>query len=197
MFKFRTLTICLKLRVVVTVLRVVFCSVLHLVTTSQGSFSVTAQDLSSYLQHYSPFSRWSKTWRTHGMENKIHKESTQRTKVAFGLFLPCIKKCMWNCNMFPSQPLLQNIVTLWEIIQNTVHHILFYFTWTAKWEGGEQKWEFTKSTLNMIFCGSTQKSERTVELHFFVVASMTAKQQLSSLPNFHKSSCPLQRVPGR
>lgn len=34
---------------------------------------------------------------------------------------------------------LQTIVTLWEIIQNTVHHGLFYFTWTAKREGMEQK----------------------------------------------------------
>lgn len=137
--KLRTLTICLKLRVVVTVLRVVFCNILHLVNTSQGSFSVTAQGLSSYLQHYSPVSRWSKTLCTHGMKNKSHKGSTQRTKVAFGLFLPCIKKYVRNCNMFPSQPLLQNIITLWEIIQNTVHHILFYFTWTAKREGREQK----------------------------------------------------------
>lgn len=37
---------------------------------------------------------------------------------------------------------LQTIVTLWEIIQNTVHHGLLYFTWTAKREGMEQKEEF-------------------------------------------------------
>lgn len=74
---------------------------------------------------------------------------------------------VWNCDAFPSKSQLQDIVTLWEIIQNTVHHGLFYFTWTAKREGMEQKEEFTKSTLNMILCGSTQKSEQLNCIFFF------------------------------
>lgn len=84
MFKFRTLTICLKLRVVVTVLWVVSRKVVRLVSSHHLSFFFStpfvAQDLSSFLQHYSPVSRQSETRCSHGMKRKIHKESTQRKK---------------------------------------------------------------------------------------------------------------------
>lgn len=56
MFKFRTLTICLKLRVVVTVLWEVSCGVSHLLSGHHLSSltSVVAEDFSSFCLHYWP-----------------------------------------------------------------------------------------------------------------------------------------------
>lgn len=73
--------------------------------------------------------------------------------------------------------------------------------------GGEQKEEFTESTLKMILCGSTQRSEGTVELHNFFFffsfylflqfcSDVHNEQLLPSLSNFHKSSSPLQSGSG-
>ena len=135
MFKFRTLTICLKLRVVVTVLWVVSCRVLHLFSSHHLSLfelsaSVVAQDLSSFPQHYSPVSRQSETWCSHGMKRKIHKESTQRTKVALGLFLPCIyifkKKC--SATATGSPPNLYSKTLLPSEKSYRIQYITFCFT---------------------------------------------------------------------
>lgn len=117
MFKFRTLTICLNLRVVVTVLWVVSCRVLHPspVTISLLAFSLrhgsgSFQFPPALLTSFQTIRNMALTWN----EKKIHKESTQRTKVALGLFLPCIKKkkSVCYCDPFSSQPLFQDTVTL-------------------------------------------------------------------------------------
>lgn len=123
-------------------------------------------------------------------KRKMHKESTQRTKVAFGLFLPCIKKIyvymyiyiyMWVCvwvymcvcvTATRSPPNLYSKTSLPSEKSYRIQYITFCFTSLElqnKRAGNRNK--FTKSTLNMILCGSTQKSENswTAFFSFFLL----------------------------
>lgn len=85
MFKFRTLTICLKFRVVVIISWVTSCTVIQSpprfftnLHCGSGSFQFPA-----LLTRFRPSRNRVLTWN--------EKESTQRTKAAPGLFFLCIK----------------------------------------------------------------------------------------------------------
>lgn len=107
--------------------------------------------LSSFLQYNSPVSEWREIGCTHGMKkNHMYTESLQRTKVAFGLFLPCviIKKC--NCNTFPSQPLLPSQNKRIQYITFVLLHLN-----CKKRGGGTEIWIYQVYT------------ERTVKLFVF------------------------------
>lgn len=120
MFKFRTLTICLKLRVV-------SCRVVRLQSPRLFSLSTSfvARDLSSFLQHYSPVSRQSETRCSHGMKRKNHKESTQRKKAAL-FFHVYKKKCSITATRSP--PDLYSKTLLPSEKSYRIQYITFCFT---------------------------------------------------------------------
>lgn len=72
-------------------------------------------------------------------------------------------------------------------IENTVHHICFTSLELQKREGGEQKSEFTKSTLR----------EQLNWVSFFVFFLSWRPAKPPSQLIFHKSSCPQRWGPGR
>lgn len=133
MFKLRTLTICFKLRVVVTVLWVVSRRVLHLLSChhlpfsafslrrGSGSFQFPPVLLTSFQAIRNMVLTWNEKKNSQGIYTK-NKSSTW----PLSSLHENKKLCEWD--PFPSQPLLKDTVTLREIIQNTVHHVLFYFT---------------------------------------------------------------------
>lgn len=110
-------------------------------------------------------------------KEKVHKESTQRTKVALGLLLPC------NIYIFKKKKRKKNVscslrtVPLQNLYSKTsgpseksyrIQYITFCLTSLElqNERAGEQKEEIYQVYTEQD-CVSTQKSEGTAELHFF------------------------------
>lgn len=162
-----------------------FHKVLRLVTTCQDSSSGSFQFPPALLTSFQATRNMA---RTNGMKRKIHKKSTQRTKVAFGLFLSLYKKNIYVC------------VELWRIslqistprhcypLRNhteysTSRFVLLHLNCKTRGHGTERRIYQVYTEYDSLWFHT---EIRTAELHFFLffseVVSITAKQQLPSLP---------------
>lgn len=147
------------------------------VTTSLLSTSVVAQDLSSFLQHYSPVSRQSETRCSHGMKRKIHKESTQRIKVALGIFLPCIRKKKCSITATRSPPNLYTPRHCYPLENHTEYStsrfVLLHLNCKTRGRGTEIRIYQVYTEYDSLWI-HTEIRGNSWTAFFFLVASMTA-----------------------
>lgn len=145
MFKFRTLTICLKFRVVVIISWVTSCTVIQSpprfftnLHCGSGSFQFPA-----LLTRFRPSRNRVLTWN--------EKESTQRTKAAPGLFFLCIKiiKSSTTATCSPPNIYFQTLLPS-EVKKKKksyrIQYITFCFT-SLELQNGGQGWVGSRNNL--------------------------------------------------
>lgn len=128
-------------------------------------------------------------------KEKYHKESTQRTKVALGLFLPCIKRK--NCGTATcSPPSLYSKTLLPSEKLYRIQYITFCFTSLELQNERAGNRNKNLPSLHWIWfsVGPHRNQREQLNCIFFfccgVCDSLTTTPLPPCLPNFHKSSLP-------